>query len=249
MVSSFPGFNEYLIPEVTSYEMRVGHSHDYDLPADVFRRFEGMLVLSKMHVHGSRHNVQLLRDANVPYVVLFRDLRDVAVSFVHYVRRTPWHPEHRVYRGRGVQEGLALFCRRTLAAYADWVTSWHVNSDPALGLMVRYEDLHSDTVGQMNAVARHFGLDDSGLLDEIIEEHSFSALQSAGGFYRKGIVGDWRNHFTPDLCAMYDEIIGDYLTEYGYEPMPERPERRRRSWSGTKRDRLTYAVRPVGARS
>ncbi len=224
MLASYPGYHEYLIPDVAAYELRTGGSHDYELPEGMFDRFDRMLVLTKMHVHGSPHNVRLLHEAGVPYAVLHRDLRDVAVSNHFYVRNTPWHPEHRHYVGRPVEEGLRVFADRTLPAYVDWVRSWRANLDPERGVMLRYEDLLDDTVGCMTRLAGHFGLDDDPhRVTEIVDRHSFRRLSrgrdrgqsSDRSFFRKGIAGDWRNHFTPELVELYRSRLGDFLVEVG----------------------------------
>ena len=41
--------------------------------------------------------------------------------------------------------------------------------------------------------------------------------ESTESFFRKGVAGDWRNHFTPELKALYKERVGDLLVELGYE--------------------------------
>ena len=35
---------------------------------------------------------------------------------------------------------------------------------------------------------------------------------------RKGVAGDWRNHFTPEAAHVFDSIAGELLVESGYEP-------------------------------
>lgn len=226
MLSSFPGFHDLLIPDVAAHELRTGGSHDYELPEDMFDRFDRMLVLTKMHVHGSPHNVEVLRKAGVPYVVLFRDLRDVAVSNFYYVRNTPWHPEHPVYQSRSLEEGLELFAQRTLPAYAAWVRSWHANRDPGRSLEVRYEQMLADPAGTLGSVASHVGLPaDEAEIARIVEANSFGRLaagRSRGqsddrSFFRKGVAGDWVNQFTPRLRSVYKDVIGDFLVEFGYE--------------------------------
>ncbi|MHC4428871.1 MAG: sulfotransferase domain-containing protein [Planctomycetota bacterium] len=229
MVASYPGFHELLIPEVAAWELATGGSNDYELPDDFFSRFESMLVISKMHVHGSPHNVELLKRAGVRYAVLFRDLRDVAVSHYFYVRNTPWHPEHSVYARLSVTDGLAEFATRSLAAWAGWVRSWHENLDGDLGLIVRYENLLDDAAGVMTALAEHFELDSSPqTIERIVEEQRFERLaagrrrgqERTSSFFRKGVAGDWRNHFTPQLTEMYTRVLGDFLVEFGYEKDP-----------------------------
>lgn len=231
MLTSYPGFHELLIPDVTAYELATGGSHDYDLPGDMFSRLADMLVVTKMHVHGSPHNVALLRAAGVRHVVLTRDLRDVAVSYFFYVRQTPWHPEYPLYVRLSVAEGLATFARRTLRPYMDWVRSWHENRDAELSLQVRYEQLLADPAAVMAGVAEHFQLDSSPeTVGRIVERYSFRELsggrspgqESEGSFFRKGVVGDWRNYFTPELKERYKSLAGDFLIEFGYE--------RDRSW-------------------
>ena len=226
MLASYPGFHELLIPDVAAYELATGGSHDYDLPSDMFSRLADMLVVTKMHVHGSPHNVAVLRAAGVKHVVLYRDLRDVAVSYVFYVRQTPWHPEYPTYAGLSVPEGLATFAERTLEPYIDWVRSWHENRDPELSLELRYEQMLSDPAAVMTRVAEHFQLDSSPeTVGKVVDKHGFQELsggrgqgqESASNFFRKGIVGDWRNHFTPDLKQRYMRLAGDFLIEFGYE--------------------------------
>lgn len=226
MIASWPGFGEILIPDVAAHEMKHGGSDRYDLPAGVFERFEGMLVLTKMHVHGSEHNARVLREAGVRYAVLFRDLRDVAVSNIFYVRNTPWHPEHPHYREKSVQEGLAVFAERTLGDYEQWVRSWARNADPERSVILRYEEMLSDVEGCLKRVAGLFGLDASEeTIREIAARNSFSAMSggrnrgeaSESDFVRKGVAGDWRNHFTPALRELYRQKIGRFLIEFGYE--------------------------------
>jgi lipopolysaccharide transport system ATP-binding protein len=192
----------------------------------MFSRFTDMLVLTKMHVPGSAHNVEVLRAAGVKYVVLYRDLRDVAVSHFFYVRQTPWHPEYSLYARLSLQEALALFADRTLVAFVEWIRSWRQNRDPKMSLLLRYERMLSDPLTTMIAVAEHFELDSSlETVGQIVERHSFQRLsggrrqgqQDVSNFFRKGIAGDWKNHFTPEIKALYKRYIGDFLIELGYE--------------------------------
>ena len=226
MLSSFPGFHELLIPEVAAHEMATFGSHDFELPEGMFDRFKDMLVLSKMHVHGSEHNAEVLRRAGVRYVILFRDLRDVAVSNYFYVCNTPWHPEYRHYHGRTVEEGLVTFAERTLPAYVQWVRSWQANRDPERSLVFRYEELLADDLGCLRKMAALFelpGSDDE--LRTIAERNSFKAMsggrergeESGSSFQRKGQAGDWKNHFTPAITEVYRRVLSDFLVEFGYE--------------------------------
>lgn len=124
LVTSYPGFHELLVPESATIARTADGNYNYQLPSDMFSRFNNKLAVTKMHIPGSPHNAKVLRDAKVSYVIIYRDLRDVAVSYYFYVRRVRWHPEHQIYANLSVTEGLEAFATRALAGYADWIRSW-----------------------------------------------------------------------------------------------------------------------------
>lgn len=226
MLSSYPGYQEMMTPEVIEYEVEHRGSHDYELPANLFHRLDNMLAVLKLHVHGSSHNAELLQEADVPYLIMYRDLRDVAVSHVYYVQRTPWHPEYPDYDGLSIERGLHHFSKTLLPEFIDWTLSWHANRDPDQSLVVRYEDLLTDTMNTFREVVQLFDLpDDPETIESIVEAHRFENLsggRSRGeheddSFFRKGVSGDWKNHFTPELKTLFKEEAGQVLIEFGYE--------------------------------
>ena len=226
MLASYPGYQHLAIPEAVQYELQHGGSHDFDLPDDTVGRFEDALAVLKLHVHGSAHNARLLHEAEVPYVVLYRDLRDVAVSHYFYVRRTPWHPEYEDYVESDTEEALLHFGCTLLPDFVDWMRSWQERRDPDLSLELRYEDLLDDTESEFKAVASHFGLDDSPpTIKRIVAEHRFETMsdgRSRGeadehSFARKGVAGDWRTHFTDRTKDLFKRHAGQALIDFGYE--------------------------------
>ena len=226
MLSTIPGFHEIMIPEAVYYEQKNIGSHDFDYPTDTFFRLSKSLSVIKLHVHGSSNNQEILAKEGLKYVVLFRDLRDVAVSYYFYVRNTPWHPEHKTYsKFMSVQEGLHEFSKVLLPEYKNWVDSWR-SASKELCLIERYEDLRTDTHTVMNRIIDHYQLGLSNELQEqIIEKNSFGNLASgrkagednSSSFFRKGVSGDWKNHFDEELKAIYKKQISDFLISEGYE--------------------------------
>ncbi|MBC8309472.1 MAG: sulfotransferase domain-containing protein [Phycisphaerales bacterium] len=226
MVASYSGYHEFLLPEIAKHELATGGSHDFELPRGMFDNMKNMLVLTKMHSHGSVNNVRVLEEAGINYVILHRDLRDVAVSYHFYVHNTPWHPEHKRHRNKSVQEGLAVFCERMLPAYIDWVKSWKKNANPEHSVQLRYEDMLVDPIAGMTKVATLFQLDNSlETITRIVDAHSFKKMSggrkrgegSNSAFARKGVAGDWRNHFTTELKKRYATLLADFLIESEYE--------------------------------
>jgi lipopolysaccharide transport system ATP-binding protein len=81
----------------------------------------------------------------------------------------------------------------------------------------------------MTALAGHFELDDSPqTVRGVVEQHRFERLaagrrrgdEHSASFFRKGVAGDWKNHFTPKLEEMYAHLLGEFLDEFGYEKDP-----------------------------
>ncbi|MEQ8240957.1 MAG: sulfotransferase domain-containing protein [Cyclobacteriaceae bacterium] len=226
MLFSLPGFHEIMIPEAVYYEQRNIGSHDFDFPSNTISRLKGSLAVLKLHVHGSLNNAEILKTAGLNYVVLFRDLRDVAVSYYFYVKNTPWHPEYKTYNHfNSPSEGLHQFAKTLLPEYKEWVYSWRNVAD-ANCLIIKYEDLKSDTLGHLRNITKHYKLiitDEE--LNRIVDKNSFKTLSTGRkegesnneSFFRKGISGDWKNHFDDELKEIYKKEIGDFLIAEGYE--------------------------------
>lgn len=221
MVASQAGYREVLIPEANFAELRGEPGHCFELPGGCFERLRGALVLTKMHCPGSPGNVAVLREAGLPYVILYRDPRDVAVSYVHYVRNTPWHLDHAALRDLGSADALRHFLRVRLPEFARWMRSWRDHRDPGKSLMLSYEEMLANPEDALRRVFALFGLpSDEATVRGIVERNRFEASQASGqggAFFRKGVAGDWRNHFDEELKREFLAQDGDLLVEFGYE--------------------------------
>ena len=108
-------------------------------------------------------------------------------------------------------------------SWTDFVRSWHGRKD---AIHVRYEDLRRDAAGELQRIV--LGLTGERLnppaARTIAEEFSFerqagrqSGEENKRSFLRKGVVGDWRNHFSPEARETFDRYAGDELILLGYE--------------------------------
>jgi len=225
MLSEFPGFGPLMIPDAASFELATGGSENYNLPPDIFERCNNSLAVIKMHVHASSHNLRLLHNARLKYVTLYRDLRDIAVSYYYYVSRCPWHGEYHQYAHLTPHQGLKQFAARRLGQYADWVRRWHQNTDKN-NLIIHYEQMLTNTSTTLTKIARHFQLDTrTGTINHIVAANSFARITGGripgqtdnNSFFRTGTSGNWKKYFTGELKNLYKESIGDFLIEFGYE--------------------------------
>ena len=226
MLTCYPGFQEVMLPGAVSFEQSNQGSHQYQLPKNVFSRFENNLVVMKLHLPGSPNNVRILNTARIKYVILYRDLRDVAVSHYYYVSNSPWHPEYSCYKHKTVQEGLLYFADTLLCPFEEWIRTWSRNHNPVRSIVFTYEQLLGNTPLTLTQIAEHFDLNYSkNVINAIVESTAFSKLsqgrsrgvENQKSFFRKGESGDWRNHFTDSISKCYKEKVGQFLIDFGYE--------------------------------
>ncbi|WP_197531133.1 sulfotransferase domain-containing protein [Posidoniimonas corsicana] len=128
-------------------------------------------------------------------------------------------------------ENMATFvtrwCTRPLGIstpWADHVQQWTSSREHVA--LVRYEDLLSDCAGTLGrAIESHSGTPaDPVRVRDTVEKFSFERQtgrkpgeSDASSHNRKGIAGDWKNHFTPAAVAAFKEHAGDQLVALGYE--------------------------------
>jgi hypothetical protein len=221
MLSSYPGYSELLIPEASLWD-----ESRWDMPADTYTRMRNMLVLSKMHLAGTGYNAQLLKTSDIPYAILFRDLRDVCISNYHYVRLTPWHYQYDELSQMNLSDYIDGWIQNSLPGFCQWVDRWHEVRDPERSIAIRYEDILSEPHTTLRRILELYELpatDDQ--IDEMVERNRFDKLsggrevgqEQKNSFFRKGKAGDWKNHFSEQHKAECKKVAGDWLIRYGYE--------------------------------
>jgi len=107
-------------------------------------------------------------------------------------------------------------------SWADFVRSWHNRRE---AVHVYYEDLQADGVVELRRVVRELTGKQLSVerASNIIEAFSFSKQsgrrpgEESRSFLRKGIVGDWRNHYSIQAREVFDYYAGRELIALGYE--------------------------------
>lgn len=160
--------------------------------------------------------------------VVIRDLRDILVSWHKSLAKShginPVVAMHREQLSKlSNEEGLA-YCltHRHFQGLAMVASTWARSDD----LVVRYEDILDDQFGSFRRIFDHCQIpiaDDR--LATIVKCRSFEAVtgrargqESATSHHRRGVAGDWKNHFTPDLTREFKSRYGHLLIITGYEP-------------------------------
>jgi Sulfotransferase domain len=93
-------------------------------------------------------------------------------------------------------------------------------------MVVTYERMREATAIVAAQLFRFLGVSDSDdIVTECVARTSFAALSGGrpagvaqdGSFFRKGVVGDWRSTFTPEMNEMILRELGWMFPLFGWE--------------------------------
>jgi hypothetical protein len=158
-------------------------------------------------------------------VYLLRDGRDAMVSFLHYEEAIA---RKKVDFLEMVTEGLEGYrCK-----WHEHVDAWSRNRYKAQMLIIKYEDLLSYPVEQLERFCRFVKLDrERSQLEAAAEASKFCHLRAKEArvgpcrngwptdrfFFRRGIIGSHRDEMPPDVLRAFLRISADTLRRNGYD--------------------------------
>lgn len=173
---------------------------------------------------------------------LFRDGRDIVVSYYyHTLFKSDKNTDHLVNRTRAackfedyndIQKNLPAYITYLFEEekkgtfhfnWNEFAESWLDQKNVAY---VKYEDLLNDAAEALKAPIEKITGKPVNMerLTEAREKYSFKnqTKRNAGeedkkSFLRKGIAGDWQNHFTKEACETFNKYAGETLIKLGYE--------------------------------
>ncbi|GFP81456.1 cytosolic sulfotransferase 5 [Phtheirospermum japonicum] len=139
----------------------------------------------------------------------------------------------------GLDEALDMFCRGIYMYGPIWdhvLGYWKAHlEDPQRVLFLKYEDLQEDTAFYVKKIAAFMGCpfseeeDKPGVIEEIVRLCSINNLKNLevnkkgkflgivenSSYFRKGEVGDWRNHLSADMAERIKKIMESELEGSG----------------------------------
>ncbi|XP_073512367.1 sulfotransferase 2B1-like [Phyllobates terribilis] len=170
-------------------------------------------------IHGSK--------AKVIYTI--RNPKDAAVSLYHFSIMSTYYKD---------PESMDSFLKEFLTEnmpYGSWfnhVKGWMEMLGKDNFMFHTYEDLRKDFRGSVIKICKFLGkeLDDEAV-DSVVENASFKNMkqnnmanytllpsgfmdQEKSSFMRKGIVGDWKNHFTVAQNEYFDKIYKAEMQDF-----------------------------------
>ncbi|CAN1161362.1 Cytosolic sulfotransferase 6 [Linum perenne] len=185
-------------------------------------------LLAKKNPHLCVRNLESVKqDCKLVYIT--RDPKDTFVSQWHFFnkifRGNNLDP-------LPLESAAEIFCNgtHTYGPYWDHVLEyWEASQrSPDKVMFMKYEDLRCDPKPRVRELAlflgKPFGDDDDVEIEEVIWRSSFdrlkdldvnktgkvhpvlSPLLTNNLFFRRGEVGDWRNHLTPEVAKRIDDV-------------------------------------------
>jgi hypothetical protein len=167
------------------------------------------------------------------YVLVFRNPFDCVVSFFHHTRGFVRHYD---FADGTFEDYLPLFVAGEVdfGDYFEHAVSWLSVCERDNVFWTTYERMKADLDAEIARLAAFLGgaagsaADDSALRERIVAASSFSSMaknqqrwsskrpDGMTEFVRKGIVGDWRRHFTPEtmqplLASSEQSLAGTVL--------------------------------------
>lgn len=163
--------------------------------------------ITKSHIHNPGLRDAILAHEHVVVFDISRDVRDVLVSYYYHMLRL-----------RRIREGFERYYwflgRYKAYQIMQYHAVWDIGAPNVY--ITSFEALKNDFDGEAAAIAGYLGLSlSAGRIQQIREETSLARQQKERGeedkpeherFFRKGIIGDWKNHFTPELLADLERV-------------------------------------------
>ncbi|XP_061665772.1 sulfotransferase 1B1-like isoform X1 [Syngnathoides biaculeatus] len=176
-------------------------------------------------------------------IYIARNAKDNVVSYYHFDRMNLTQPEPGPWEGyihKFMHGECILMCSAVpWGSWYDHVKGYWEERDKRNILYIFYEDMKENPRREVERIMRYLDLSLSDdIITRIVELTSFTAMkenpmanytcipksvfdQSISAFMRKGEVGDWKNHFTPEQSAEFD---ADYERQMKQADIPFRTE-------------------------
>ncbi|XP_068597119.1 sulfotransferase 6B1 [Brachionichthys hirsutus] len=151
-------------------------------------------------------------------LVIFRNPKDMLVSYYHFHNNNLILPS-----GQSWDTFFSKFLSGDVAwgSYFDYVLAWEGRMDDPSIKVVTYEELTQDPSRGIRDIGAFFGLTlTEAQVQKVTAATTFEAMKKNSDethptignvIFRKGVVGDWRTHFTPEQSQEMDDAFNKRL--------------------------------------
>jgi hypothetical protein len=173
---------------------------------------------------------QLREDDRVIYVC--RDPRDMVISYLYSILHS--HEERfsltklilrGALRSASKEDQMRIGIWWVASRVACEMLSWCEADSDHRFFYATYEQFLADTPGKLSEVFAFLGFHiGDKALKRLVREHSFlsrsgrqSGQENPYSHFRKGIIGDWQNHFSRGTGEVWEKAMPGLLQKSGYE--------------------------------
>ena len=166
---------------------------------------------------------QAIENRKTKFIVIMRNIKDVLVSYYHMYQSV-----EKLGKFQGsFPEFVGMYKEGRLQDWFDWNLGWWKYREYPNILFVKYEEMKRGLPGQVRRIMEYLNLDASDdivfrvcqnasfqqMREDISKSEFFKSLvdDSVSPFMRKGQVGDWKTHFTPQINDYIDHLYSERL--------------------------------------
>ncbi|KAG1682538.1 Sulfotransferase 1C2A [Nymphon striatum] len=159
------------------------------------------------------------------YIVIVRNPFDCVVSFYHHTKAFTDYE----FADGTFDTYFELFMKGEIdwGDYFQHLVSWYkVKYEPNV-LFLSFEDMKSDLQSALKKIGKFLGGKYAEMVDndEVIETimdgvsikkmHNLTVPNVEGNFFRKGVIGDWKNYFDDEQTKRLNQRFNEYDEKYG----------------------------------
>ncbi|XP_061179803.1 sulfotransferase 1E1-like [Saccostrea echinata] len=206
---------------------------DYS-PKEVLKFVQSKIGVYTSHFY-PRHMPKQLMKTRCKIIHVYRNPKDVAVSYFNFIKKL----NNIDIQDMSFSEFLRHFVSGNVpcGSLVKWIEEWTTfkKENPNYPLLeISYEEMKNNLKESVERISNFLGLDSSPeLIEDIARKCDFdvmsahknshvpermktiSSLENTHIFYRKGGVGDWKNHFTVAENEAFDKSMETILPILG----------------------------------
>ncbi|WP_408008503.1 sulfotransferase domain-containing protein [Pseudalkalibacillus sp. A8] len=211
--------------------------YDFIYPGVLHQLPEHRTILSKMppnnfsngHIHYSKDYEQLFRSLNLKQIFLYRDPRDIVVSYAYFFMKLKGTPTYRYFTENNLnikKRCLAIINGfKTDYTFRGDINTWYRHFTPWRDvdyvLPISYESLiesPSSLHQQLVKIIRFLNIENNSRNINVLSkqmQNNVNPLKSPT--FRNGQSGNWEIEFDDEIKSHFKRVAGNLLIELGYE--------------------------------
>lgn len=158
---------------------------------------------------------KMVKTGTVKTIYSYRDPRDSALSMLDFGKRL--RTENRIFSPKASK---IYTVEQAILGMKEQVKIWGIWNSFDSVLMVRYEDLKTDPVGELRSIANYLDMQvpDEKLttIIDMYDKRNISSAMKLDIKFNKGESERYLKEFTPEQLELSDQVFSPYLSQMGY---------------------------------